>query len=1235
VYSHLGNYLKRAFQHTLLLFFLAALLGGCSTEKNTRASRAYHDLTSRYNVFFNGKESLKTGLSKIDSKVEDDYTRILPVYKESYSSAVAAGRADLDNAVLKASKLIQTHSITKKPKRERIRSRQYKEFASQEEFNKWVDDSYLLMGKAYYYEHNFTSAIENFSYILRKFPNEKIRYPAMLWLIRCYTELERFPEALETIQALQSDKSFPHRLERDLAIATADMYLKQKDYQEAIKFLDISIKKTFWKKPKARFQYILAQLYLQTGDNAKASEAFRRVSRYNPPFKMDFNARINAAGMFSGEGDPEKLKKDLRKMLRDEKNLEFRDQIYFALGNIFFKQGETDQAIENYRKSVSSSVDNNYQRALSSVTLADIYFKSQKYRDSHAYYDSAMMVINEEYPDYDKLNDRFISLTRLVDNLTTVEVQDSLQKLAKMPEAERNSLISKWIADLKEKEREKELIAAREQSERGYYNANEYRFGMGTSDQSSGWYFYNPQTVSYGKTQFQQRWGRRKLEDDWRRSNKSIVSPEEAEQFAQLTDSTKAVVREVDPHNEKFYMQDLPVNDSLMAISNEKIRDGLYNAGKIFKSDFSDYLRSAGSFEDLNKRFPENVYTLSSWFDLYDDYELMSNHDKSLYYRNLIIERFPKSKYARFLQNPNFFAELEAEQDSLNRIYQNTFRDYKSGKYSAVLSQVTRMKELEPDTVLVSKIDFMNMVAMGVGSDMKNFETLLEKYISEYPKSEPTPMAKEILTLIRDSTLTDYKKLVDKGYLHDEIKNDEVQAETKGVTDEFNGKFSYDEDLLHYFVICYPKNAGIEINRLKFDIGNYNLDHYTKLDFDIEDESLDANTNLLLVRALQNKEQGLIYFRAIIRQPDVFKTLKEVTYYNFVISSTNYRAMLADKSMGDYLKFYLRNYSRLIGPDFRIREEPEVSPEELMARAERENNALKEKGRYVTVDIPVVSAKYSVNVDTVQSFVLGVKDRNMSLRALLTQFADFNHEQYRTWNLALQIKQAGEYQFVIVKGLPGYAESMSYFRKVIMERSLFKTLGQTTYRNFIITESNLGKILEKGEVDPYLEFFRNNYIQNAGQKTTGPSPQAPAGEIPGTKPAVADTLASVYSGPYKTEFENKHSFLLIVPLQGISKEELFSELKKFNDAAFRDLHLTISEKQLDEMRNIIRVEGLGDKAQAADYLRQAVATHAIFAPLGTANYRNFIISPSNYDIFLQRKNITEYLDFYKKVYLKN
>lgn len=1270
--------MKRNLYYTALIFLLAAVLQGCSTEKNTRASRAYHNLTSKYNIYFNGRESLKAGLKRIEENVQDDFTQILPVYLESYPTAGNTSRADMDNAVLKGTKLIQIHSITKKPKRQRIRTRAYQEFASREEFNNWVDDSYLLIGQAYFYQHNFVSAAENFALVTRKFPEEKVRYDALVWLMRCYSEMERYTEARDILLAMQSDRLFPRKLEKELAKAAADMYLKQKEYQEALKFLDIALKKSYNGKEKARLQYIMAQLYRQTGNEAKASEAYRAVGKHNPPYKMAFNARINAAGMFSGQGDPEKLKKELRKLLREEKNAEFRDQIYFALANIFYKEGNQEQALENYRLSVATSTDNDHQLALSAVTLADIYFRDKSYREAQAYYDTAVMVLDEEYPGYERLSQLHDGLTRLVEELTVVEVQDSLQKLALMPENERERLIDQWIAQLREKERQDELIAARQQSQAGYYRSNEYRFGLGRSSEGGGWYFYNPQTVTYGKAQFQQEWGRRKLEDDWRRMNKQTVSDEEYGEFAELADSTRAVVRITDPMEKAYYTQDLPLNDSLMALSHEKIRDALYNAGRIFKSDFSDYPRAVETLTDLNRRYPSNIYLLSAWFELYDACELMGDHARAAEYRQLIIDRYPDSKYAQYLQNPDFFAQEEARRREVDRIYQETFRDYKAGRYEEVLTRAAAMKRMSPDSILLPKIDFMESIASGARADMESMGEKLKGYIATYPIAEPTPLAREILTLISDSTLADYQKLVDLGYLHDEIRNEEVEAGNPAETDEFGGKFSYDEDLLHYFVIVYPRSGGVDVNRLKFDIANYNLDHYTRLDFDITEESLDAATNLLSVRSLLNKEQALIYFRAIIRQPEVFRSLGSTPFNNFVASSANYRQMITDQSVSDYLRFFLRNYSRFIGPDFTPEEQPGESPEELMARAQREDEILQERGRFVTVDVPASTGLFSAVTDTTQNFVLAIMDKNMSIRTMLNQFADFNRDQFRIWNLALQLKQAGDYQFMVVRGLPGFTESLSYFRKVILERALFRSLGQTTYRNFIITDENLERLLERGDVDSYLEFFRARYIQQgaagtpAGTVPSGGGAGAPASgqaapasgtaantaspeTIPGrtTPPAPAggrtttgavsagtattgattpSQAAASYTGVYDLRIEEPHFYLVIVPSQGFDREAFTASVAAFCQSEFPGKNLTVEEQKLDDFRTIVRISGFGNKTEASEFQGKITARRTLFAPLGSLSYRHFMVTPRNYETFLQRKNITEYLDFYKIAY---
>ncbi|SHJ45698.1 Tetratricopeptide repeat-containing protein [Tangfeifania diversioriginum] len=1230
--------MKRYFSHTigvLLLLLLVPLFQRCSTEKNTFASRTFHKVTSKYNVYFNGNESLENGLERIEESIENDYTRLLPIYKVSDPSAANLVKSDMDNAVIKASKLIELHSITAKPKRRRRRTRRYQEFASQEEFNPWIDDSYLLMGKAYYYQHNFMAAIDNLSYILRKYPDGDAKYEAYIFLIRSYSELERFAEASEMIQTVQGEPDFPRKLERELAVATADYYMKQEEYNEAIKFIDIALEKTFWRKDKARLQYIEAQLYEEVGKPLLAAEAYEAVTKMNPDYKMAFNAKVNAAGTFSGEGNLEENKKELRKMLRDKKNVEFRDQIYYALGNIQLTEGNRDEAIDSYRSSVATSFNNQFQRAQSAITLADLYFEDLKYREAQAYYDSAMIIIDETYPNYNSLQSKYRSLTNLTDNLMTVEREDSLQQIAQMPEMERESLIARLMREEQERQRNAENLAMQDQRSQGYYRSNRYRMGMGSGQQGAGWYFYNPQTVSYGRVTFRQRWGQRQLEDNWRRSNKGTFTEGEMDEFAQA-DSAQMEIKVDDPLKKEFYTQDLPLTDSLMEISHQRIIDALYNAGKIYKSEFSNYERSAEAFEELIERYPENDYVLSSYFDLYDLYELMGNTERANYYRNLIISQFPDSKYAQYLTNPNFFVEMEARTDSLNSLYEQTFQSYRSGNYRNVISLTNSMKELEPDSVVLPKIDFMGTIAQGTQTDIHNFESLLENYIQQYPAAEPTPLATEILTLIQDSTLADYQKLVDMGYINEEIQNEEVLMEDRMEDDEFGGKFSYEEDLLHYFVIAYPRSADIDMNRLRFDIANYNIDHYTRKDFDIETENLNEELSLVVVRALENKENGVIYHRAIIRNAPVFQTLSDGDYVNFAISSTNYRQILSEQSIADYLKFFVKNYSRYIGSDFSD-EAPELSPEEMMAKAREEEEMLRERGEFVVVETGAgQEGLFTTDIDTTQLFVLAVKDLGLSMRQALRGFAEFNRNEFRSWNLGQELQTSGDYQLLIVQGIPSLNESMSYFRSVVLNRDLFEPLGRTTYRNFLITEENLETLMEEENVDDYIGFFRNNYVNRdqsqRGATETRATEPVEAAETTETEQVVQEEPEE-YTGPYNLEIEKPHLFVFVIPIEGVQKAEFISGIEQFNSLSDDSLNLVIEEQPLDEFRENIVVSGFPDKETATRYFRTVVQNRDLFTPLGQGSYRNFLITEENFGIFMEEKNITDYMDFYKQIYL--
>ncbi len=1206
-------------KHYLYRFFFVAVLfflAGCSTEKNTALSRAYNNVTAHYNVYFNGKESLRAGIEKINNSVEDDYSKVLPLFKSSNPSTATAANAEMENAILKGSKLIQSHSITKKPKRRKNRSKSYIRFASRDEFNDWVDDAYILMGQAYFYKKSFASAIENFSYVVRKFPDDPSKHTASVWLIRCYTELERYVEAYEIIAQMQADENFPRQLEADFAAVTADYYAKQLQYSEGIPFLSIAVKQATKKEDRLRYKYVLAQWYQETGNPDKASEIFREITRMNPPYKMAFNAHISAAGTFTGTGDVEKLKKELRKMLRDKKNYEFRDQIYFAMGNISTKEGNLDQAKVEYTKSAAASSNNLYQRALSCLTLAKIYFEEPEYKMAQSYYDSAMVVIDEKYPNYQQISDRHKSLTRLTDNIYMVEREDSLQRIAQMDESSRNSLIDKWIKEANDREAKAKQDERDQMMNRNYYRMNENRFGLSQKQEGAGWYFYTPTTVAYGKVEFERLWGKRKLEDGWRRSDKRTFSQDDTDQQQDSLLTAGPKVKKVeDPKSREFYTQDLPMNDSLMALSHTRIRNALFNEGRIFRADFSDFPRSIAAFEDLNKRYPENLYTLSSWFELWDLYSKQNNTEKADYYKNLIIGKYPDSKYAKYLLNPNYFIELEARTDSMNRLYQNAFLEFKKGDYAKAGTISDQIMQMKPDSVLIPKVKFIKVVADGTSSDRNKFSQLLTEYIVNYPKAEPEPLAQSILKLIQDSTLVDYQQMVASGYLNDQIQNDELVPSNQKGADEFNGKFSYDEDLLHYFVIAYPKNAELDLNRLKFDIANYNIDHYTKIDFDIETQNLNTNTSLLIVRSLNDKEQGLIYFRSIIRNREVFDALKNIKYVNFIASSTNYREINADKDYAEYLKFFVKNYSRFISSNFTDQVLPE--PEDLLAKAQQEEDLLKEKGSFVEVAPTGSGLDIYSGVETgTQNFVVAVNDTHVNLRQVIAGFNAHNRDEFRQADLSIRQTQVADYQLMIVSSFKSKTNAMAYFANSVANRKLFKSLDTLSYRTFIITDTNLKKLTETQKIGEYLNFFKTKYI-DAASGTSGKSPIAPT-----------------YNGSYKTQADGLQSFVLIIPKEECNPDQLVESIRQYNKRNYPQQALNVTFAMLDDFRLMVKVDGLSDIQSGLSYLRTIAADQQVYGPIQNANYRNFIITPENLDIFKQNKNILLYMEFYKKFYLK-
>ena len=426
----------------IILFSLFLIIGGCKTTKNTFMHRGWHNMNARYNGYYYSRENIKESVKKVEKANKDDFSKAIPLFIVTTNENAKSYYADFDKTIKKSSTVIQRHAITNKKTKEEIPNA-----------CRWIDENYMLIGKAHFYKRDFFSALEAFEYVSKKYPNPEAKYGAMLWMVRTNNEIGSLSQSEPIIDELRNAKDFPtdRDYQQQLASYSADYFIKRQDYSPAIKQLTKAIAFTKNKPTRARFTYVLAQLYEKEGDSKKASMYYGMVPKLHPPYEMVFNAQINHAKLFDPEsGDTKGIKKQLQKMLKDDKNIEYRDQIYYTLAEIAYKEKETPLALDYLNKSIRASVSNVTQKSLSYLKRADIYFDKLDYKAAQANYDSTMTFLPKDYPNYSLIEAKKKSLTSLVVNLNIITLEDSLQVLAKLDDKGRDAVIEKMIAKIEE-----------------------------------------------------------------------------------------------------------------------------------------------------------------------------------------------------------------------------------------------------------------------------------------------------------------------------------------------------------------------------------------------------------------------------------------------------------------------------------------------------------------------------------------------------------------------------------------------------------------------------------------------------------------------------------------------------------------------------------------------------------------------------------------------------------------
>lgn len=867
------------------------ILASCSTKKNTVVSRGYHNLTARFNGYYYSTESIKDGVFKIENNNRENYDKTLPVYVYPTPEKAKTTFPEFDKAIKKSTTCIQRHAI-KDSKDNTIPTS-----------GKWIDNNWINIGLSRFYKREFFSGIEAFEYVASTYSHSKDKYDAMVWLIKSYNEVGSVSSAEPIISLLKNEKKLPARIKKELPALEADYYFRKGLLTEASsKLMEAANNRKLIhgtpRKKRARYSFIIAQMLEEQKDIKRARRFYEYTIRLKPNYEMVFYSKIKLARLLDVKRmDSEKTKKGLLKMSREFKNSDYYDVIFYTLGEIEEKEKNIDKAMMYYKKSVQTSTVNPSQKALSYLKLGEINFEMTNYPIAQAYYDSTLTTLPNDHPNYKNIVARQKTLDNLVSYLKTIKREDSLQRFAKMSDAEKAVMVEKIIKKMEEDEErareEKERLLANAQSVGSNTNiVADPNLPMGNQNT---FYFYNQNTISFGIADFGKKWGNRKNEDNWRRSNKALtIEDPNATNVTDPAKDPKDKTVSKDPKKTKeYYLKNLPVTDSLMKISNDKIIDAFYLLGTTYKEDLNNTKKSIAAFDELNSRYSTHKYLLNTYYQLFRIYEKEKNTEKAEYYKNKILNDYPNSEFAQLIKNPKYAEEKQSALSDVEKDYAIVYASYSAGNYSESYAQSDAAITKFGKNVYLPKFEFIKAMSLGKLKGVDSLEVALKQIVALYPKSDVTPLSKDILNSINKQ------------------KNPEAFTETPKI--KVMGKDTFQINFVseHFFIAICPDDPKM-VNGFKQKLDAFAKKYYSNKVLNINSSLFGSKMQVVIVKTFDAAIEAIKFRDNLKDDKDLFKDeVKKELFTLLIVSAENMPMFYSKKNLSGYQLFYNDNYKSL------------------------------------------------------------------------------------------------------------------------------------------------------------------------------------------------------------------------------------------------------------------------------------------------------------------------------------
>lgn len=925
---------KKAFVYIIVATATIMIAAGCATKKNTSASRSWKAFTARYNTYFNGHQAYINGYKTKVEGNKDNFTDYLPLLLVGNKNSQSLGKGDFETTVTKMEKTIQLHSIKRKPERKRGRkmSAKEKQFRQREEFNPFLKNAWLLMGYAQMQTGDFIEAASTFSYtenLYRTQPEIRDRARAMLAL--CYAELEWYYDAEELLRKVERD-SIPRAARREYNTAMADLLLRQKRWEEAVPYLRKVIPTLGTGQERARGYFLLGQIYNALGQRQLAYKAFQKSMHKTSNREIRLNALVNQTEVMP-EGENNKKIRKLTSLTRQSGNKDFLDQIYYAIGNVYLSAPDTAKALEAYQTGASKTQNKGPAYASLMMQMGDIYWNRERFSKARDCYNSAISIIQKENERYDQLSQRAKVLDKLAAPSEVIFVQDSMRALAQMPEAERLAVIDKAIE--LEKKRQKELKARQADSiansraqagntSRDNNNNNKTPSNTANANDGADWYFYNSQSVSLGKDMFTRQWGTRRNEDNWRRSNKSVLAitdetPSDTTAQDSLSgdkeipadslqnDTTTSRSKKKDKNNpddekltREYYLDQLPLTPEKMAQSDSLLKQALFEAGVIEKDYLDNYPLAKRTLLRCLNNYPEfqpmdqllyHLYLLELHWGQKQDYES---------YKSRLTADYPESPYTILINDPYYEENARFGRHIEDSLYVATYEAYKKGDYSTILQNCTVSARRFPKGENRPKFMFFEGMSRLREHDLKGFVDSMRTLVKQYPEDKISEIAGMMVKGIEEG-----RQPANGTYDIDALllgRSDRTGSETDQVLNQDTLSPAKQADFT--FILEYNPDS-VDVGKLVYEVSRFNFTSFMVRNFDIQ--LYDERTHhQLRINGFYSFDEAHTYEQRLLQD----SALKVVAHgaEPILISDNNLQLIGIKYTWGQYKAFYEKTF---------------------------------------------------------------------------------------------------------------------------------------------------------------------------------------------------------------------------------------------------------------------------------------------------------------------------------------